>query len=1275
MKNLNVWNVSFGDLNLKSENKLIVCNGHDEVSSSNELYVCTHNLSVICFDENNEAKWTKDLSDIASPDNSPVNITFLGLTNTLCVGLANGELITISDNGNIVDSAGVCDNGLLAMEWSPDQELLVLVTKDMNMILMNMFDPIHEINLFNEEFGEKQFITVGWGKKETQFHGSAGKQAAKLKNEVVADPTVDDDAVKISWRGDGNLYAVGFMMNGIRRFKVFDKEGHLQYTSEKQQGLESNLSWRPSGNLIATTQKLNEKYLVSFFEKNGLKHGEFDVPVNANTVVEDITWSSDSEILTLQCRDTISNVQTVLLYTIGNYHWYLKQTLTFNAEQNISRIMWDNDFDIANNKKLHVFLHNGQHFSYNWIWNVDNSRGFGADDDAVVAVIDGNKLLLTGFRQTVVPPPMSAFEIQVDANINSVHFAPQKQKEGDPDPNSFFVFTSDNKLVFYRQTNKFPLQYEISKIVEADKYDFPFQCYNWFWVNAETLICNAVYNSDTDNLVELLIGSEKIEKKDESSLPAPVARIQSHPSNPSAVFLQLQDGIIVQQKLGEDLEIQDVSFQVACPKFDVLLVENEVHFIGLSHKGHLYMNDRVIMNNVSSFFVHTHFLLLTTLQHVLLCTELTKAGLEAITEYQKTESNHVYKRKIERGAKLVIAVPNDTRTVFQMPRGNLETIQPRPLSLKIIGEYLDRLQYHEAFDLMRKQRINLNLIYDHDPDKFVKNIEIFLESVQNISWLNLFLSDLENSDVTKTMYSSSYAGKPDKPKTDVDSKIQNICDIVREYLKKRTDSDSKILPLLTTFVKKNTMKDLESALSIIKELKIQESGGSKLPVGSDEALKYLLYMVDVNQLFDVALGMYDFDLVLLVAYKSQKDPKEYVPMLDELNEMEENYKRFTINKHLKRFDRAVESLVLCGEKRHNELKTFVKYHSLYREALALFSPNDEIFKEISDDFGLYLKLKKQFTEAGLVYERAQIIDKAIECYKEASEWELAISLAKVTWPEADFKNLCWDLVNGLKEQKRHKEALTVLDQYYGNNEETISYAIECGQYKTALTLCSQYQKSNWKDEKILPAILEEYKNMKELIENNFATFIRHRERLQFVRENKTKHPVDTFDFYTNKDSDLYSDAGSTLASSSRGSSRSFRSSKNRRKHERKVASLKEGSQYEDVALVMTLHTLVTATFDLRLQIKEVVIALSYFSKDKEAYILQTSLEKVLKEMKDSFKQIWTNELVLEATNATIAAQNVPEGQSIIPQGIATLEPHIRIAPVIADISWKLEGLN
>ena len=41
-------------------------------------------------------------------------------------------------------------------------------------------------------------------------------------------------------------------------------------------------------------------------------------------------------------------------------------------------------------------------------------------------------------------------------------------------------------------------------------------------------------------------------------------------------------------------------------------------------------------------------------------------------------------------------------------------------------------------------------------------------------------------------------------------------------------------------------------------------------VTSEEALKYVLFLVDVNQMYDVALGMYDFELVLMVAEKSQK---------------------------------------------------------------------------------------------------------------------------------------------------------------------------------------------------------------------------------------------------------------------------------------------------------------------------------------------------------------------------------------------------------------------
>ena len=38
----------------------------------------------------------------------------------------------------------------------------------------------------------------------------------------------------------------------------------------------------------------------------------------------------------------------------------------------------------------------------------------------------------------------------------------------------------------------------------------------------------------------------------------------------------------------------------------------------------------------------------------------------------------------------------------------------------------------------------------------------------------------------------------------------------------------------------------------------------------EDAVKYIIFLVDVDLLFDTALGMYDFSLVLMIAQHSQK---------------------------------------------------------------------------------------------------------------------------------------------------------------------------------------------------------------------------------------------------------------------------------------------------------------------------------------------------------------------------------------------------------------------
>lgn len=103
------------------------------------------------------------------------------------------------------------------------------------------------------------------------------------------------------------------------------------------------------------------------------------------------------------------------------------------------------------------------------------------------------------------------------------------------------------------------------------------------------------------------------------------------------------------------------------------------------------------------------------------------------------------------------------------------------------------------------------------------------------------------------------------------------------------------LSILTSHVKK-TVPELEIALQKVQELRGEDDGASSVfnsqelmfdgsslwfqcpvkppecpgSVSAEDALKYLLFLVDVNDLYDHSLGTYDFDLVLMVAEKSQK---------------------------------------------------------------------------------------------------------------------------------------------------------------------------------------------------------------------------------------------------------------------------------------------------------------------------------------------------------------------------------------------------------------------
>jgi elongator complex protein 1 len=51
---------------------------------------------------------------------------------------------------------------------------------------------------------------------------------------------------------------------------------------------------------------------------------------------------------------------------------------------------------------------------------------------------------------------------------------------------------------------------------------------------------------------------------------------------------------------------------------------------------------------------------------------------------------------------------------------------------------------------MRKHRIDLNLLHDHNPQQFSHCIEEFVKQINSIDNLNLFISSLKNENVTET---------------------------------------------------------------------------------------------------------------------------------------------------------------------------------------------------------------------------------------------------------------------------------------------------------------------------------------------------------------------------------------------------------------------------------------------------------------------------------------------------------------------------------------------
>lgn len=546
-----------------------------------------------------------------------VDIQHLSGAGTTCLVLEGGDVITVqedrlSDDGARIEIVGSIDAGIAAARWSPDEELLTVVTKADTVLFMgSTFDPIVEVTMTAGDLKASKHVSVGWGKKETQFQGRGAK--------ALRDPTIpekvdegvpsphEDGTATISWRGDGAYVAINSVQDGCRRIvRVYSREGELDSASEPVDGLEGALSWRPSGNLMAGIQRLADRVDVVFFERNGLRHGQFTLRSPGGSATSHskirLEWNSDSTVLAVVLQDTIQ------LWTMGNYHWYLKQEIPMDP--GISCLSWHPE------KALRLAaVASESAIMVEQIFHTTRGSYRPPYDNGAVAVIDGETVKLTPFRTANVPPPMSLFDIAADSCVVDVAFGRRNESLAVMHRKGVDIY--DMPMKNGRSTEpQLRAKMPFSATAVPEKHtplriscaaDGSFRCISYQEASGLLhLIADAdAGRVDPLDCKEMLVSTATYEDEDS---------IEGYGQDLSGNILRLSKS---------DCESLAIQFPTHLPWFEISKPQDIVTAFGLSRNGHMYANSRLLAKNCTSFVVTPSHLIFTTSNHFVKYVHLT----------------------------------------------------------------------------------------------------------------------------------------------------------------------------------------------------------------------------------------------------------------------------------------------------------------------------------------------------------------------------------------------------------------------------------------------------------------------------------------------------------------------------------------------------------------------------------------------------------------------------------------------------------------------------
>ncbi|EMC97050.1 hypothetical protein BAUCODRAFT_46874, partial [Baudoinia panamericana UAMH 10762] len=1077
---------------------------------------------------------------------------------TITLVLANGDIITVRQEPlpgeEQIEIVGSVDAGILVASWSPDDELLAIATNAGTLLVMTRdFELTANVTLAADDVEVSDHVSVGWGKKETQFKG---RGAAK----TLRDPTMpehvdegklsplDDGRVALSWRGDGQYFAMNSILEGASRrrlVRVYSREGVLESVSEPVDGLEGALSWKPSGQVLAGIQRLDDRLKVVFFERNGLRHGEFDLRLSkeeAEVLRSSVTlsWNSDSSVLAVNLIDRIQ------LWTVGNYHWYLKQEVRFalNEHGDMTHLgmKWhpEKALDLACYNNTDVRL-------ISCSFAIARGSVTPPNDHGLVAVIDGKRLKITPLRYANVPPPMAFDELELH------------------EPAAEVSFDSTGTTIIVRHGNG-----EVSE----------WSCdYSRKPVKKATLLRR---NHDSTN---------------------------SHSSSNT-------DRLLTGER--------------------VMLSENGL----LSISG----SNNLRIPGCTSYLVTDTHLIFTTSNHLVKFVHVRRDGSLEVPPDEPEKDERC--RSIERGAKIVTVMPSTSSLVLQMPRGNLETVYPRALILSAVRACIKNRDYKKAFMTCRTHRVDMNILHDHAPAQFMAHVPLFLKQIRKPEYIDLFLSSLSAEDVAETIYKETLKSEPEQTVLNGDaansmemhaflrahSKVNNICEAFLHEFRKQTSPS--LQNIVTAYVCKSP-PDLEAGLALVSDLRTQ---GTQEEV--EAAVEHICFLADVNQLYDTALGLYDLDVALLVAQQSQKDPREYLPYLQSLRDMSPLRQRLAIDNDLKRYLKALSHLYAADA--FDELKVYMVKHELYGAAIELYRYDVSKVAELMRLYGDSMSARNRFKEAGIAYEFVHDYASAYQAYRSSSLWQECLAAAAlVPVSEEELATLARDLSASLEEAKNFKAAATVHLDYLDDVDSAVRFLCKAFQFPEAIRLVAHRRRSELLRSSIDPGLVEVSASVTEMLAEMRTQLAAQVPRIRDLRQKKAEDPIAFIDGADGGDEDIPdnlslapTDASTTGTFMTRYTNRSTgtlatnatrKTSKNRRREERKRARGKKGTVYEEEYLVNSIMRLVERLNSTVEDVQRLVEGLMRRAMRERAVAVETAMQEALEVCKKSLDEVFPSE--------------------------------------------------